>query len=82
MLSIYTLVLWKFFSSFQITPIYVDCSSVLGNIHCVSKTSHLGSPEMQDAKIAKNRHLGTIAQICRAISAQLRHILTIGKKTC
>ena len=31
-------------------------------------------------KVAKNRHLGTIAQICRAISSQLRHILTIGKK--
>ena len=27
-----------------------------------------------------NRHLCTIAQICRAISSQLRHISTIGKK--
>jgi len=33
-------------------------------------------------KVAKNRHLGTIAQLCRAISSQLRHVLTIGKKTC
>ena len=32
-------------------------------------------------KVAKNRHLGTIAQLCRAISSQLRHISTIGKKT-
>ena len=31
-------------------------------------------------KIAKNRHLGTIAQLCRAISLQLRHVSTIGKK--
>jgi len=31
---------------------------------------------MQDAK---NRHLGTIAQICWAISSQLRHVSTIGK---
>ena len=31
-------------------------------------------------KIAKNRHLGTIAQICRAVSSQLRHVSTIGKK--
>jgi len=31
-------------------------------------------------KLAKNRHLGTIAQHCRAISSQLRHIKTIGKK--
>ena len=35
---------------------------------------------MQDAKkVAKNRHLGAIAQLCRAISSQLRHVLTIGK---
>jgi len=30
--------------------------------------------------IAKIRHLGTIAQFCRAISSQLRHVSTIGKK--
>jgi len=28
---------------------------------------------------AKNRHLSTIAQVCRAISSQLRHVSTIGK---
>jgi len=28
----------------------------------------------------KNRHLGTIAQLCSAISSQLRHISTIGNK--
>jgi len=27
----------------------------------------------------KNRHLGTIAHLCRAISSQLRHVSTIGK---
>jgi len=31
-------------------------------------------------KVAKNRHLGTIAQLCRAISLQLRHVSTIRKK--
>ena len=31
-------------------------------------------------KVAKNRHLGTIAQLCRAISSQIRHASTIGKK--
>jgi len=30
-------------------------------------------------KVAKNRHLGTIAQHCRTISSQLRHVSTIGK---
>jgi len=35
---------------------------------------------MQDPKKSpKIRHLGTMAQICRAISLQLRHVLTIGK---
>jgi len=29
---------------------------------------------------AKTRHLGTIAQRCQAISSQLRHVLTTGKK--
>jgi len=29
---------------------------------------------------AKFLHLGTIAQLCRAISSQLRHVSTIGKK--
>ena len=30
-------------------------------------------------KVAKNRRLGTIPQLCRAISWQLRHVSTIGK---
>ena len=30
-------------------------------------------------KVAKNHHLGTIAQLCRAISSQLRHVSTSGK---
>jgi len=29
----------------------------------------------------KNRHLRTIAQLCQAVSSQLRHVSTIGK-TC
>ena len=31
-------------------------------------------------KISKNRHLGTIVQICRAVSSQVRHVSTIRKK--
>jgi len=27
-----------------------------------------------------NRHLGTMEQLCQAISSQLRHVSTIGKK--
>ena len=40
------------------------------------KCAARGSLQIQDAK---NRHLGTIAQLCRAISSQLRHVSTIGK---
>jgi len=28
----------------------------------------------------KNRHFGTIAQLCRAISSELRHVSTIGEE--
>jgi len=34
---------------------------------------------MQDPKMQKIGHLGTIAQIYRAISSQLTHLSTIGK---
>jgi len=36
---------------------------------------------MQDPKVAKNRLLGTTAQLCRSISLQLRHVSTIGKQS-
>jgi len=42
------------------------------------KRAARGSLEIQDEKIAKIRHLGTIAQLCGA--SQLRHISTIEKK--
>jgi len=41
------------------------------------KCAARGSLEIEDAK---NRHLCTIAQLCRAVSSQLRHISTTGKK--
>jgi len=44
------------------------------------KPAARSSLQIQDAKVAKNRHLGTIAQLRRAISPQLRHISTTGKK--
>ena len=44
------------------------------------KCAARGSLEIQDPKNdAKNRRLGTIAQIRWAVSSQLRHISTIGK---
>ena len=41
------------------------------------KRAACSSLEMQDPK---NRHLGTITQLCQTISSQLRHVSTIGKK--
>jgi len=43
----------------------------------MSWTSTLGLLKIQDAK---NRHLDTIAQLCPAISSQLKHVSTIGNK--
>ena len=45
------------------------------------KCAARGSLEMQDAKKSpKSSHLHTILELCRAISLQLRHVSTIGKK--
>jgi len=41
------------------------------------KCATRGSLEIHDAK---NRHFGTIAQLFRAVSLQLRHVSTIGKR--
>ena len=51
------------------------------NLRCRSETCCTQLAENTGCKkVAKNRHLGTIPQLCRAISSQPRHILTIGKK--
>jgi len=50
------------------------------NLECRSETCCARLTENTGRKtVTKNRHLGTIAQLCRAISSQLRHISTIGK---
>ena len=41
---------------------------------------HAARWKCRTQKVAKNRHLGTIAQLCRAISSQLRHVSTIRKR--
>jgi len=46
------------------------------------KCAACGSLEMQDSKKSpKIRHLGTIAQLCQAVSSQLMHVSTIGKNS-
>jgi len=51
------------------------------NLRCRSETCCTQLAENTGRKkVAKNRHLGTIAQFYWAISLQLRHLATIGKK--
>jgi len=45
---------------------------------CCTRLAASAGPKI----VTKNRPLGTIPQFCRAISSQLRHVSTIGKKTC
>ena len=40
---------------------------------------HVARWKYSTQKWRKNRHLGTIAQLCRAVSSQLRYVSTIGK---
>jgi len=47
------------------------------NLECMSEMRCTLLAEIQDAK---NRDFGTIEQLRRAISSELRHVSTIGKK--
>jgi len=51
------------------------------NLTCRSETFCTRLAENTERKkVAKNRHLGTIAQFCRAMSSQPRHVSTIRTK--
>jgi len=50
---------------------------LLVNLECMSEICCTRLAEIQDAK---NRHFGTIAQLCRAVSSQLRHIYRQSEK--
>jgi len=51
------------------------------NLECRSETCCTRLAENTGCKKSpKIRHLCTIAELCRAISSQLRHVSTIGKK--
>ena len=62
-------------------PFFHTCCDPSANLECRSEmccTRLAGNRRRKND--AKNRHLRTIAQVCRAISSQLRHASTIGKK--
>jgi len=63
-------------------PYFHTWCGLSANLECRSETCCMRLAENTGCKkVAKNRHVGTIAQICRAVSSQLRHVSTIGKKT-
>ena len=74
----------SFFSSPNLSDRTLDVYHT--STHAVGLSANLECrSEMCGMRIAenagpKNRHLGTIAQLCWAISSQLRHVSTIGKK--
>jgi len=62
-------------------PYFHTWCGLNANLECRSKYAARGLLKIQDAKNSqKIRHLHTIAQLCRAVSSQLRHLSTIGKK--
>jgi len=76
-------VLWRVllqmtFSNLHIRPTRCGLSA---NLRCRSETCCTRLAENTGRKkVPPNHHRGTITQICRAISSQLRHVSTIGKK--
>jgi len=65
------------------TPYFHTWCGLSANLECMSEMCCTWLAENTGrTNDAKNRHLGTIAQLRRAISSQLRHVSTIGKKTC
>jgi len=62
-------------------PYFHTWCDLSANLRCRSETCCARLAANTGRKrSSKIRHLGTIAQLCRAISLQLRHMLTIGKK--
>ena len=62
------------------SPYFHTWCGLSANLRCRSETcSTQLTGNAGRKKVAKNRHLGTIAQLCRAPSLQLRHASTIGK---
>jgi len=63
-------------------PYFDTWCGLSANLECRSETYCARLAENAGPKKSpKIGHLGTIVQLCRAISSQLRHISTIGKKT-
>jgi len=80
----YSFALWflSFLSSFfpRLISVVGDwMSTILPHVECTSEMCCIRLPENMKIQDTKNRHFGTIAQLCRAVSLQLWHVSTIGK---
>ena len=64
-------------SSFFSSPNLSGWCGLSANSECMSEMCCMRLAEKY--RTQKNRHFGTIAQLSRAISSELRHISTIGK---
>jgi len=67
---------WSQRSEIGCLPYFHAWCGLSANLECRSEMRCTRLAEIQDAK---NRHFGTIAQLCWAVSSQLRHVSTIGK---
>jgi len=64
-------------SQIRCLPYFDTCYGLSANLECISEICCM---QLAGNTGRKNRHLCTIAQLCRAISSQLRYISAIRKK--
>ena len=70
-------------SQIECLPYFHTWCGLSVNLGCKSEMCCMRLAENTGRKkLPKIRHLSTTAQLCRTLSSQLRHVLTIRKKTC
>ena len=81
LLSFFFFVAYSHRSEIRCLPYFHTCG-LSANLECMSEMccARLAENAGCKKKLPKNRHLGTIAQLCQAISLQLRHVSTIVKE--
>ena len=68
---------WSQQSAIGCLPYFHTWCGLSANLECMSE---MCCTRLAENTGCKNRHFGTIAQLCRVVSLQLRHVSTIGKK--
>ena len=67
---------WSQRSEIGCLPYFHTWCGLRANLECMSE---MRCTLLAENTRRKNRHFGTILQLCRAVSSQLRHVSTIGK---